>query len=71
MIIQIEASTSLSSRPTRRLAARDGAGLALLEGTKLAIAFATVGGRVQAVNEISYAVETGEIVATAGESGSG
>ncbi len=45
--------------------------MALLEVNKLAVEFATVGGRVQAVNEISYAVEPGEIVAIVGESGSG
>ncbi len=45
--------------------------MALLEVNGLAVEFATVGGRVQAVNEISYAVEPGEIVAIVGESGSG
>jgi len=45
--------------------------MALLEGTELTIEFANVGGRVQAVHEISYAVEPGEIVAIVGESGSG
>ncbi|TAN10398.1 MAG: ATP-binding cassette domain-containing protein, partial [Rhizobiaceae bacterium] len=43
----------------------------LLEIDDLRVSFRTEGGRVNAVNGISYAVQEGEIVGVVGESGSG
>ncbi len=62
---------TLRAYPTPQRPPRRGAGGRLLDVRELSVSFATAGGVVQAVDGVSFALGSGEVLALVGESGSG